>query len=61
MAKRTNEKEGKKTHNNSSVVARSIPSTFKEKRGKENCRKYAAQKSTCNFQMPGLLNLYESQ
>lgn len=46
---------------NSSVVAGSIPSTFKEKRGKENSRKHAAQKSTCNFHMPGLLNLFESQ
>lgn len=45
----------------SGMVVGSIHSTFKKKRGQENCRKYAAQKCTCNSSMSGFLHLYESQ
>ena len=37
------------------MVVGSILSTSKKRR-KENCRKYAAQKPTCNSQMSGLLH-----
>jgi len=60
MAEKENEK-GSKNSVNSGVVVGSIPSTSKKKRGKQNCRKYVAQKPTCNSQMSGLLHLYESQ